>query len=562
MINRGVAEIFYNIADLLEVKGGNPFRIRAYRRAAQNIEGMPADLSKLSEDELMTVPGIGRDLARKIREFAEKGKIKAWEDLKKEVPEGLIEVISVPGLGPKTAKILYNDLRITDLKGLEKAAVAGELKGLPHIGAKTEKNILKGLELIKKGKERMPLGRALPIAEEIVDLLKRNAPVKEISIAGSVRRWKETVKDVDILVTSDYPEQVMDMFVGMKHVSDIIAKGHTKSSVRLSDGIQVDLRVVEEASFGAALQYFTGSREHNIKLREIAVRKGLKINEYGIFDEKSGKLLGGAKESDIYELLGMSFIEPELREDRGEIDAAFKRSLPRLVSLENIRGDLHVHSNWSDGGHSIKEVADEAKRRGYEYIALTDHSKGLSIANGLDEERILRQIREIDRINGGLKDFKILKGIEVDIRSDNTLDISDDVLKKLDIVVASIHSGFRQAREKITYRIVSAMRNPYVNIIAHPTGRLIGERDAYDINMEEIFRTAKQTRTAIEINAFPARLDLNDIYSREAKRLGIPVVISTDTHVSGHYDYMRYGVSVARRAWLRSEEHTSELQSH
>ncbi|MHC4183834.1 MAG: PHP domain-containing protein, partial [Planctomycetota bacterium] len=328
----------------------------------------------------------------------------------------------------------------------------------------------------------------------------------------------------------------------------------TKSSIRLSEGIQVDLRVVDESSFGAALQYFTGSKAHNVKLREIAVKKGFKVNEYGIFEVKRGKLLGGRNKEDIYRVMGMAFIEPELREDAGEIEAAYDNALPKLIDIKDIRGDLHVHSDWSDGSHSIEEIALTAKERGYEYIALTDHSKGLSIANGLTEERILKQIKEVDKINKKMDGFRVLKGLEVDIKSDLSLDIGDDILKRLDVVVASIHSGFKQPRDKITKRIVSAMRNPYVHIIAHPTGRLIGERDAYEVDMDEVLKEAKKTGTAIEINAFPSRLDLNDVHSKEAKRLGIPLAISTDAHVSDQYDYMRYGVAVARRGWLEKSD--------
>jgi DNA polymerase (family 10) len=458
--------------------------------------------------------------------------------------------MTVPGLGPKTAKLLYDQLKISDLESLEKFAKEGKLRELPHIKEKTEENILKGIESLKKGRERMPIGTARPIAEEIVNVLKEKAPVKDIAVAGSIRRWKETVKDIDILVTSDDASVVMDVFVTLPLVRDVIAKGQTKSSVVLSQGIQVDVRVVERAVFGAALVYFTGSKSHNIKIREIAVRNGMKISEYGIFDEKTGKSLGGKKERDIYDVLGMDYIEPELREDNGEVEAALSHSLPRLITLEDMKGDLHVHSNWTDGRHSIAEAAAEAKKRGYEYIAITDHTKGLGVTNGMTGERVLEQIKEIDSLNKKLRGLKVLKGIEVDIRSDGTLDIPDGVLKKLDLVIAAIHSGFKQTRDQLTARIASAMKNPSVTIIAHPTGRLIGEREAYDADMEKLFKIARETGTALEINAYPARLDLNDVHAREAKRLGIPVAISTDMHLSSNFDFLRYGVAVARRGWL------------
>lgn len=554
MINSEIANIFDGIADLLEVKGDNPFRIRAYRRAAQNVLTLPDDLSTFSLDDLMKLPGIGKDLALKITEYTESGTISAWEKLKAEIPEGILDLLAIPGLGPKTVKLIFDTLQITSLEELEQAAQTGRLEQLPNIREKTVENILKGIAMIKRGRERIPIGTGLPVANEIIDYLKDHAPVKNISLAGSLRRWKETIKDIDVLVTADSPKKVMDVFVHMPRVADTVSKGLTKSSVVLSDGISVDLRVVEKDSYGAALQYFTGSKEHNIRMRERAVKKGLKINEYGIFQEKSGKKLGGKREKDIYTALGMDYIEPEMREDRGEIEAALSRELPALITEKDIRGDLHVHSDWSDGSHPIEEIAREAKKRGYEYIALTDHSKGLGVAHGLTEERIRRQMREIDRVNGRMKGFTILKGTEVDIKSDGSLDFPDTILKHLDIVVASVHSGFKQSREKITYRLVNAMKNPFVTVIAHPTGRLIGERDAYDVDMEQILSVAAETGTAIEINAYPLRLDLNDIYARKAKEMGIPIVISTDTHVATQYAYMSYGIAVSRRAWLGKKD--------
>ncbi len=554
MINSEIAKIFDGIADLLEVKGDNPFRIRAYRRAAQNVLTLPDDLSTFSLDDLMAVPGIGKDLASKITEYAETGTITAWEELKAEIPEGILDLLAIPGLGPKTVKLIFDTLQITSLEALERAARTGGLEQLPHIKEKTVENILKGIAMLKRGRERLPIGTVLPVANEIIDYLKDHAPVRNISLAGSLRRWKETIKDIDILVTADSSKKVMDVFVRMPGVADTVSKGPTKSSVVLSDGISVDLRVVEKDSYGAALQYFTGSKEHNIKMRERAVKKGLKINEYGIFQEKNGKKLGGKREEEIYTVLGMDYIEPEMREDRGEIEAALSHELPALLTEKDIRGDLHVHSNWSDGSHPIEEIAREAKKRGYEYIALTDHSKGLGVAHGLTEERIRKQMREIDRVNSRMKGFTILKGTEVDIKSDGSLDFPDSILKHLDIVVASVHSGFKQSREKITYRLVSAMKNPFVTVIAHPTGRLIGERDAYEVDMEQILSVAAETGTAIEINAYPLRLDLNDVYARKAKEMGIPIVISTDTHIATQYAYMSYGIAVSRRAWLEKKD--------
>jgi DNA polymerase (family 10) len=554
MKNQEIARIFNDIADILEIKGENPFRIRAYRRAAMNIESLTKDVAETTKDELMKIPGIGQDLAGKIEEFVRTGKMKAYEDLKKEVPEGLSMLLSVPGLGPKTAKLLYEKMKIKNLEDLERVAREHKLSGLPGIKEKTEENILKGIEMLKRGMERQPLGKVLPVANDIAEQLRKKAPVDKISIAGSIRRWKDTIKDIDILATSRDPKAVMNAFVHLPHVKDVLMHGPTKSSIIIHEGLQVDLRVVEEDSFGAALAYFTGSKAHNIRLREMAVKAGLKINEYGIFRESNDKKLGGKEEADIYRILGLPYIPPEMREDSGEIEAAIAGKLPNLVSLDDIKGDLHVHTKRSDGSHDFDELIEAARKRGYEYIAITDHSKGLGIARGLSEERLMEEKKEIEAINKKLKGFRLLAGVEVDIRSDGRMDFPDEILKQMDIVVASIHSGFKQSRDQITKRMVSAINNPYISIIAHPTGRLIGERDPYDVDMDEVLRVAEKTRTAIEINAYPLRLDLNDIYAKKAKEMGVPIVISTDTHITNQFDYMSYGVSIARRGWLEKKD--------
>jgi|Deesub1362A_J573_1020465.scaffolds.fasta_scaffold00077_79 DNA polymerase (family 10) len=552
MKNQEIANIFRKIADLLEIKGENPFRIRAYRKAAQNIEGFQKDVAETPKEELLKLPGIGQDLAEKIEEIVKTGKLKTYDELRKQVPEGLTMLVSVPGLGPKTAKLLFEKLNITGIDKLERLAKEHKLAGLPGIKKKTEDNILKGIEMLKRGRERQPLGKVLPIAENILNHLREKAPVKELSLAGSLRRWKETIKDIDILCTSTDPKKVMNVFVHLPHVKDILMHGTTKSSVVLEEGIQVDLRVVEEKSFGAALAYFTGSKAHNIRLREMALKAGLKINEYGVF--KGNRRIGGEKEEDIYNILGLPYIPPELREDTGEIEAAEEGRLPTLIELTDIKGDLHVHTKYSDGSHKLPELIEAAKQRGYEYIAITDHSKGLGIAGGMNEEKILDEIKEIDAINKKLRGFKVLKGVEVDIRSDYTLDLPDEILKRLDIVIASIHSGFRQSREKLTERLIAAMKNPYVTAIAHPTGRLIGERDAYDVDIKLMLKTAKETGTALEINAYPLRLDLNDIHAKAAKEMSIPIIIGTDTHILSQFDYMSYGVHIARRGWLEKDD--------
>jgi len=560
MKNQQIAKIFTEIADLLELKGENVFRIRAYRRAAQNIDGLSKDVATLSDKELAAIPGIGPDLAAKIKEFIATGRVAAHEKLKKEIPEGVLALLKVPGLGPKKAKQFYDALKIKSVDDLEAAIKKGKLAGLPGVQKKTEENILKGIELLKRGTDRRPLGRVLPLAEDIVRRMKDSSPVDKIEVAGSLRRWKETVKDIDILTTSKHPEKVMDAFVKLPHVGRVLAHGETKSSIITDEGIQVDLRVVEEDSFGAALAYFTGSKQHNIKLREMAVRAGLKINEYGVFKGPGEKKIGGKLEEDVYKALKLPFIPPELREDTGEIDAALAGKLPDLVTVEDIKGDLHVHTKWSDGSHDLDTVVEAAKKKGYQYIAVTDHTRGLGVARGLDEKRLAEEIRLIDEANKKMSGFKILKGTEIDIRSDGRLDLADEALDGLDIVVASIHSGFKQTEEQITKRLLSAIRNPYVSVIAHPTGRLIGERDAYAMDMEAVLREAAKYGVAMEVNAYPLRLDLNDLHIKMAKQYGISLVINTDVHVTSQFDFMTYGISVARRGWVEKKDVLNALE--
>ena len=560
MKNQEIAKIFTEIADLLEIKNDNPFRIRAYRRAALNVEGLTQNVEDLSEDKLLEVPGIGKDLAAKIAEYIKTGKIEAHEELLKEIPPIVLALESVPGLGPKTAMLLHEKLHIKSIDELAQLAEDHKLAGLPGIKGKTEENILKGIGMLKRGQERQPLGKVLPIAQDIVDQLRKTAPLTRIDIAGSLRRWKDTIKDIDILAMSDNPKEVMKVFVQLPQVKDVLMHGPTKSSVIITEGLQVDLRVVEKESYGAALVYFTGSKEHNIRLREMAVKRGLTINEYGIFRVHDNKKLGGEKEEDIYKILGLQYVPPEMREDRGEIEAAAEDKLPKLVTIEDIKGDLHVHSKWSDGSHTFEQLVEAAKARGYSYFALTDHSQGLAVARGLTAERLLDQKKEIDALNKRLKNFRILHGTEVDIKSDGTLDFPDDVLQMLDIVVASIHSGFKQTKDHLTSRIVAAMKNPYVSIIAHPTGRLIGERDAYEVDMDKILKTAKETGTAMEINSYPLRLDLSDIYAKKTKEMGVPIVISTDAHVTTQFNFISYGVSIARRSWLKKEDVANTLE--
>jgi DNA polymerase (family 10) len=550
MKNLELARIFSEMADILEIQGDNPFKIRAYRRAALNVEGLAKGVETLSREELREIPGIGEELSAKIEEFCTTGVVHAHEKLKSGIPAGLLDILAVPGLGPKTAKLLFEKGGVADLEGLERAASRGELVGLPGIREKTVENLLRGIATIRRGRERRPLGLVLPVALDLVVVLEKRAEIDRIELAGSIRRRRETVKDIDIVATAGDPEQVMAVFVKLPDATDVVMHGPTRSSITLRDGINVDLRVVPRESFGAALAYLTGSKGHNIRLRDMAVRQGLKVNEYGVFREKGDVRLGGEDEEDIYRILGLPFIPPELREDQGEVEAALAGRLPQLVSVQDIRGDLHVHSLWSDGAHAIEEVAAAAKGQGLTYMGLTDHSRGLGVAHGLTPERLREQRREVDAVNRKLRGFTILHGTEMDIRGDGTLDFPDDVLAELDLVVASIHSGFRQTRDQITARICAAMRNPYVQIIAHPTGRLIGERDPYEVDLEEVVRVARETGTALEINAWPMRLDLNDVWARRAKEAGVLLAVNTDTHVMEQLKTLDYGIAIARRGWM------------
>lgn len=554
MENQRVAKIFEEIADLLEIKGENPFRIRAYRKAAMNIETLTEDVSNLIEEKkLEKIPGIGKDLAHKIEEIVRTGTLEQLEKLRKEIPPSLVELLSIPGLGPKTAKLIYDNLKIKSVDELEQMAREHKLQDLPGIREKTEKNIIKGIEMLRAGRERKRIDQAISIARSFINELKIIPGVEKISEAGSVRRRKETIKDIDILITSSNPSYVMDKFVSSLMAREIISKGETRSSIRTKEFIQVDLRIVEPESFGSALAYFTGSKEHNIRLRDMAKGRGLKINEYGIFKESSGEKIGGKDEEDVYKILGLQFVPPELREDRGEVEAARERRIPRLLDPLEIKGDFHIHSKWSDGGNSIEEIIRHSIRKGYEFIAITDHSKSLGVAKGLDEKKLKAQKEEIEKLRKKYSQIEILHGIEVDIKGDGTLDFSNEILSDLDIVIAAIHSGFKQDRETITKRIISAMENPYVHIIAHPSGRLIGEREPYDVDMEKVLEHARITGTSLEINAFPQRLDLKDVHCKRAKELGVMIAIGTDAHWINQLEYMEFGVWVARRGWLEKE---------
>jgi len=551
MKNKELADLFGKMADILEFKDENPFKISAYQKASRIIGDLTQDIEEIAEGgKLKEVPGIGEGMAQKILEYLKTGKVSKFEEVRKGVSDALIAIMDIPGMGPKTLSMIHKEKGISSLSQLEKAVENGSLVGLPGIGEKKVENIKRGIQLLKQSKGRMNLGIAFPVAKEIVETLREKAGSKKIEWAGSLRRMRENIGDIDILATGPNKEEIVHTFTHLPEVKEVLASGETKASVIVEGGIQIDLRVVEEDSYGAALQYFTGSKGHNIHLRGIAKTKGIKINEYGVF--KGEKKVGGKEEEDVYRALGMDWIEPELREDRGEIEAAKEARLPKLVKEPEIKGDLHVHSNWSDGTSPIEEIARAAQKRGYQYVAICDHSKSLKITHGLDESRLMKQIEEIDRINEKMKGFQILKGTEVDILNDGRLDLSEKVLEKLDLVVAAVHSGFKQEKEKMTKRIVRALENPLVHILAHPSGRLLGARDPYEVEIDEVMEAAKQYGKALEINAYFERLDLDDIHCRKAKEMGIPLAIGTDSH---HLDQMwmiSLGVAVARRGWLET----------
>lgn len=553
--NFEIARLFDQMADILEIKGENPFRIRAYRRAALNLESLTEDVETLAgQGRLDEIPGIGEDLAGKIVEYLRTGRLKDLEAARKGIPAGVVELMRVPGIGPKTARLLYERERVTGLARLEALARAGKLRGLPGIQAKTEGNILKGIALVRQGQARMLLGRALPLAEELVRALERLPEVDRAAAAGSLRRMKETVGDIDLLVTSSKAERVMAAFVGLPQAGEVLEQGSTKAAIRHREGIRVDLRVIEPQSFGAALAYFTGSKQHNIRIREMGVRRGLKISEYGVFRERTGRRIGGATEEEVYAAVGLPWIPPELREDAGEIEAALAGRLPRLVEPGDIRGDLHCHTNASDGHHGLEALVEAAERRGYQYLAVTDHSRSAIVAGGLSVDELAAHVATIRALRRKHPGLTLLAGTECDILPDGALDYPDEVLAGLDLVVAAVHSGFKQTRAQMTRRICSALANPAVHVLAHPTGRLIGERDPYDVDLDQVLETARRHGKAVELNAYPQRLDLGDVQVRRARERGVLVAIDSDAHVLDHLDAIRLGVATARRGWLEKAD--------
>ncbi|MHB1000635.1 MAG: DNA polymerase/3'-5' exonuclease PolX [Armatimonadota bacterium] len=556
MKNQIIARIFDNLANLLEIKGGDAYKVRAYRRAAAEIDSLAENLDEISKrGELEEIPGIGQSIAGKIKDILETGTTLAYEELKTQFPEGLLDILSIPGIGPKTVKLLYEKMGISSVDELAKAAKEQRIRKETNLGAKAEVSILRAIETRRRGDERLSIGAVLPMAEDVIDRLQRSHGVEQISAAGSLRRRRDTIGDIDIVVETTDVQAVMEAFTHLPQVDEVIETGQSMSAVRTRFGLRMDLRVASKEHYGAMLHHFTGSKQHNIKLHGMARDKGLTINEYGIFRLDNGeKVVSGRTEQEIYQALDLPWIPPELREDRGEVEAAMEGRLPDLVGEQNIKGDLHVHSRASDGGNTIPEIIDAAKSRGYSYVAICDHSKSLTIAHGLNEERLLQQIDEIRRINQGLEGFRVLAGIEVDIRADGSLDVDPHVIEKLDIVVGSIHHRHKQDREQMTRRIVTAIETGMVDIFAHPTGRIINHRDPYDVDLDKVFDAAKAHSTAMEINSTPDRLDLHDIYVRMAKDRGLKISVNTDAHNVSEFASIRLGLFMARRGWLQASD--------
>jgi DNA polymerase (family 10) len=570
MKNQEIAQILYEIADFLEMEG-MPFKPYAYQKAAITLETLEEDLEKIykegGREALLKIPGVGESIAEKIEEYLKTGKIKYYEVLKKKMPVNMEELMRVEGLGPKRIKVLYQKLEIRNLKDLEKAAESHKISPLFGFGEKTEKNILEGIEFLKRSKGRFLLGEILPRVKEVCQKLKSLKAVERVDPAGSVRRMKETIGDVDFLVISKNPQKVMDFFVSLPGIIKIWGKGTTKASVRMKEGFDMDIRVVPARSYGSAFQYFTGSKEHNIATRKIAIDRGLKLSEYGLF--RGPKMIAGKTEEEIYKTLGMDWMPPEIRENQGEIEAALRQAqgklpgLPKLIDYKDIRGDLHCHSSWDGGANGIEELAEAAKKMGYEYLGISDHTKFLRIEHGLDEKKIAQQRKEIDKLNeklapyrtkGSGAGFKILQGCETNILNDGSIDIKDETLKELDYVIAGIHSNFKMPKEKMTERIITAMKNPNIDIISHPTGRILKRRDEYQIDFNKILRAAKETKTILEINSYPERLDLNDQNIRRAKEVGVKMIINTDSHHKDQLRFMEFGIAQARRGWAEKND--------
>ena len=552
--NAQVARILKEIGLLLQLEGANSFRVSAYSRAVRAITSLGEDIEVVAKRGALTdIKGIGKGLSGLITSYLTTGKVEELEELRTRVPIRVLELDSVPGLGPKKIKVLFDELGVTDLQSLEKVAKNDRIAELPGFSDKSQTQILDGIQVVRAGMERTLLADAIVVAEEIEAKLRKLPEVKQIAIAGSTRRRRETIGDLDLLVDATNSEPIMDAFVNFAGVKTIIAHGPTKSSVRLETGLQIDLRVIPAESFGAGLQYFTGSVDHNVRLRAIAQKKNLRLNEYGLLKKK--KSVAGEDEEGIYETLGLQWVPPELRENQGEIEAAQAGNLPNLIEIKNIRGDLHSHTDQSDGTNTIEEMLDAAQAKRYKYYCVSDHTQSLTIANGMDESRLLKRIDEIDDLNAsGRWKMKILKGAEVDILAKGGLDIVDDVLAQLDVVTGSVHSRMKDNKKVMTERVCHALENKHIHILGHPTGRLIGKRSEFEIDLEQVFEVAKDHNVVMELNAHPQRLDLNAGNLRAATKLGLKIAINTDAHKIPELDNMRYGVYQARRGWLSPKD--------
>lgn len=553
MKNKEIAALFSRIADALEIKGEVGFKVLAYRKAARILEDLGKDIENVArEKKLQEIPGVGSGIAAKIDEYIQTGKMKKYQEALSGIPETLLDLLEIPNMGAKTVHLAHQELGVKNLEGLKKVIADGSLASLYGLGEKKVDNIRKGIELIEKAHERISLGEAVAVAEEVIDYLRRAPGLGRISTAGSLRRMKETVGDIDILASGKDGTSIIRYFTRYPKIKRVLAEGTTKGSAIIAAETgerQVDLRIVDESEYGAALQYFTGSKAHNIKLRGMAKDKGLKISEYGVF--RGDKKIAGQTEEEVYAVMGLPYIPPELREDRGEIELASEGKLPHVVEDKDIKGDLHVHSDWSDGHVTLGELVDLARGLDYEYIAVCDHSEAAHYARGLSPERLRRQIKEVEKINRRLKGFRLLAGIEADILGDGRVDCPDELLARLDVVVASIHSGFKK---NVTARILKAIENPHVGIIAHPSGRLISGREGYDVDLDAVLEGARRTGTAVELNAFYDRLDLNEFYLKKAKDMGLKIALGTDTHYAAGLRMMRFGVGIARRAWLEKKD--------
>jgi len=555
MKNSEVARVFQDIADLLELKGENVFKIRAYQKAARAIEHYPRELEAMIEEgeDLQSIPGVGEAIAKKTTELIQSGRLGYYENLKAEFPQGITNLLAIPGIGPKTANKLSSELGISSADELERAINDGRVAQLFRLGEKTADNILHQIQALRRKDQRIPIGEALPIVDEIIAALRSIPGVRNLTPAGSLRRFQETVGDIDLMGTADKPKEVIDAFVALPQVRQVLAQGSTKASVIVSGGLQVDLRMVEHDSFGSLLQYFTGNKQHNISLREKWRKQGLKLSEYGITLVATGELEKFSTEQEFYRRLGLQYMPPEIREAQGEIEKAERGAIPKLVELSDIKGDLHTHTEWSDGHDSIEQLALAARDMGYQYIAVTEHSAGRGIAHGLNVERLREQVVEIKALNGRLSGIRVLAGTEVDIRADGSLDLPHEILSELDIVTAAVHSAMNQSEERMTRRVIKAIEDPDVDMIAHPTCRLIGEREPVAMNLEAVFQAAAKYNKIMEISAMPDRLDLKDIHAFRARELGVKLAIGTDAHSIAHLGFMRFGIGVARRAWCEPQ---------